>query len=542
MDFSTTHAVAAEARRYFNNHNKQTDLIHYQLSPRELIDEAIAAGEGVLCSTGALVINTGAFTGRSPKDRFIVKDEVTAETVNWDNINQSLEARYFGPLLEKMLRYIKGKKLYVRDCTVCAKNEYRLPVKVINENACANLFAANMFLPSANDFDSDGTHGWYLIHFPHFFADPGTDGVKNKNFVIISFTEKMILIGGTQYTGEIKKAIFSVLNFILPQQHDVLSMHCAANAGQTGDTALFFGLSGTGKTTLSADPKRKLIGDDEHGWDDNSIFNMEGGCYAKVINLDQEKEPAIFKAIRHGALLENVSLLPGSDIVNFSCKKITENTRVSYPLSHIDNALMPSVAAVPSHIFFLTADAFGVLPPLSKLTPAQAMYHFISGYTAKVAGTEEGISEPHPTFSACFGAPFMPLHPTRYAQMLGNKIKQHNVDVWLINTGWTGGEYGIGKRMPLKYTRAMIAAVLEGNLETVTFQKHTLFGLKMPTSCPGVPSRLLNPLNTWKNQEQYTKTADRLAGFFVANFQKYAGAVSDEILAAGPIVKKIKVQ
>lgn len=537
MDISTSKAgtAAAEARRYFNQRKKNADLIHYQLSPEELITQVTGTGEGVLCDTGALVIETGAFTGRSPKDRFIVKDQFTAETLDWNDINQPLAPEYFVRLLQKMLKYIEGKKLWVRDCAVCAKNDYRLHLKVLTENACANLFASNMFLPPG--VDANFNDGWHLIQLPHFFADPETDGVKSKNFVIISFTAKMILIGGTQYTGEMKKAIFTVLNFILPQQHNVLSMHCAANAGSSGDTALFFGLSGTGKTTLSADPKRKLIGDDEHGWDDHSIFNIEGGCYAKVINLDVEKEPAIVEAIRHGAMLENVTFHQGSNKVDFTSKKITENTRVSYPLSHIHNALVPSVAPVPSKIFFLTADAFGILPPLSKLTREQAMYHFISGYTAKVAGTEEGVSEPKPTFSACFGAPFMPLHPTRYADMLGRKIKEHKVQVWLINTGWTGGECGVGKRIPLQYTRAMITAVLADQLEKVSFQQHEVFGIMMPTSCPGVPSRLLNPENNWSNRAGYYESANRLARIFINNFEKYKGSVSDEIIAAGPVIK-----
>ncbi len=527
-------SAGAEAQQYFTTLIKNSEEVYYQLLPEDLIMQAVENGEGVLSSTGALIINTGEFTGRSPKDRFIVKDNLTASAIDWNDLNQPIEEKYFDLLLKKMMEYLNGKKLWVRECTVCAKKDYRLHLRVVNENPCCNLFAYNMFLSPRKEEQTYPIPDWHLIQLPHFFADPSTDGVNRGNFVIIHFREKIILIGGTQYTGEMKKAVFTILNFILPKDRKVLSMHCAANAGKQEDTALFFGLSGTGKTTLSTSPERKLIGDDEHGWDDDSIFNMEGGCYAKVINLDPNKEPDIFKAVRFGALVENVTFFPGTNIIDFACKKITENTRVSYPLEFINNAVKPSIAKIPGNIFFLAADAFGILPPVSKLSPAQALYHFISGYTSKVAGTEEGVTEPKPTFSACFGAPFLPLHPIRYAETLSEKIKEHRVNVWLVNTGWMGGEYGVGKRIPLEYTRAMITAVLQGKLERCAYHQQPVFGLMMPSSCPGVPPQLLNPESTWANKGAYSKAANKLAGFFSANFKKYSGLVSKEIISAGP--------
>ena len=363
---------------------------------------------------------------------------------------------------------------------------------------------------------------------------PETDGVPHKNFVIINFAQKIILIGGTQYTGEMKKSVFSILNYILPHNEKVLSMHCSANVGKDGDTAVFFGLSGTGKTTLSADPNRRLIGDDEHGWDDDSVFNFEGGCYAKTIDLSKEKEPDIYNAIKYGAILENVTFANDTLKIDYTNNRITENTRVSYPINFISNIMEPSIGKCPKNIFFLTADAYGILPPISRLTPAQAMYHFISGYTAKVAGTEAGVKEPKPTFSACFGAPFMPLHPAVYAEMLGKKMKEHNVNVWMVNTGWNGGGYGVGSRMKLEYTRAMITAALEGKLDKVAYHPHTIFGVMMPEECPGVPSEMLSAKFTWEDKDAYVKTAHNLARYFIKNFEKYKDRVSEEILAAGP--------
>jgi phosphoenolpyruvate carboxykinase (ATP) len=375
---------------------------------------------------------------------------------------------------------------------------------------------------------------WQIIQAPNFKADPKTDGTRQHNFAMVSFKRKMILIGGTGYTGEIKKGIFTILNFILPHQKNVLSMHCSANMGKEGDTAIFFGLSGTGKTTLSADPNRSLIGDDEHGWTDETVFNFEGGCYAKTIDLSEEKEPEIFHAIKPGALVENVTLINGTNTIDFKSKQITENTRVSYPLSFISNALEPSIGKTPKNIFFLTADAYGILPPISKLNPGQAMYQFISGYTAKVAGTEAGVTEPKSTFSACFGAPFMPLHPGKYAEMLGQKMRAHEVNVWMINTGWSGGPYGVGQRMKLSYTRAMITAALEGKLNNVQYDTHPIFGMMMPTNCLDVPSEILNPRNTWANKEDYDTKAKALAAQFIKNFEKYAAGVNAETLAAAP--------
>lgn len=518
----------------FNPGLKSAENIFYQLSPEELISQAVEKGEGVLSDTGALVIDTGEFTGRSPKDKFIVKDKLTASSIDWNEFNQPIEEQYFDRLYKKMMDYLNDKKLWVRDCYACAKPDYRLNIRVINENPCCSLFAYNMFLRPDEKELSEIEIDWHLIQVPHFFADPKTDGTREKNFVIIHFTKKIILIGGTQYTGEMKKGIFSILNYILPHDKRVLSMHCSANVGKENDTAIFFGLSGTGKTTLSADPNRKLIGDDEHGWDNDSVFNFEGGCYAKTIDLSEKEEPEIFNSIRPGALVENVTFFEGTNKIDFSSKKITENTRVSYPIHFISNAMEPSIGKTPRNIFFLTADAYGILPPISKLTPGQAMYHFISGYTAKVAGTEAGVKEPKPTFSACFGAPFLPLHPTEYAEMLGKKMKEHKVNVWMVNTGWTGGGYGVGSRMKLAYTRAMITAALEGKLDNVKYHPHSIFGMMMPDECPGVPAEMLSAKFTWKDKDAYVATAQKLADFFIKNFEKYKSGASEEILAGGP--------
>ena len=513
-----------------------TDDIHYQLGPKELSAQTVARGEGVLNDTGALVINTGKFTGRSPKDKFTVKDALTENTVYWNDFNIPFEEKNFFQLKEKMLAYLSDKEIWVRDCHACAEDAFRLRLRVINENPWSNLFCYNMFIrPEEKDLENFVPH-WHIIQAPGFKADPAVDGTRAENFAVISFTHKTILIGGTGYTGEMKKGIFTMLNYVLPERADVLSMHCSANVGDDGDTAVFFGLSGTGKTTLSADPNRKLIGDDEHGWTKDSVFNFEGGCYAKCIDLSEEKEPEIFHAIKPGALVENVTFIEGTNKIDFGSKKITENTRVSYPLYFISNALEPSIGKTPKNIFFLTCDAYGVLPPVSKLTPGQAMYQFISGYTAKVAGTEAGVTEPKSTFSACFGAPFLPLHPGQYAEMLGKKMKEHNVSVWMINTGWSGGPYGVGSRMKLSYTRAMITAALEGELDSIIYIKHPVFGMEMPESCPGVPAELLSPRNTWADKDAYDAQAKNLAQQFIKNFEKYSSGVSEEILAASPKV------
>jgi phosphoenolpyruvate carboxykinase (ATP) len=513
---------------------QHTKAVHYQLNPDQLSQQTLERGEGELNDTGALVIKTGEFTGRSPKDKFIVKDDITSDTVHWNDFNLPIEASYFDAMYNKLTQYLSGKEIWVRDCYACADPKFRLNIRVINENPWSNLFAYNMFLRPSEDQLEQFTADWHIIQAPGFKADPAVDGTRQHNFAMVSFTRKTILIGGSGYTGEMKKGIFTILNYILPHNKQVLSMHCSANMGKDGDTAIFFGLSGTGKTTLSADPHRSLIGDDEHGWTNDTIFNFEGGCYAKTIDLSEEKEPEIYHAIKPGALVENVTFFEGTNKIDFSSKAITENTRVSYPLSFISNALEPSIGKTPKNIFFLTADAYGILPPVSKLTPGQAMYQFISGYTAKVAGTEAGVTEPKSTFSACFGAPFLPLHPGFYAEMLGKKMKEHEVNVWMINTGWSGGPYGIGHRMKLPYTRAMITAALEGKLDQVEFEAHPVFGMLMPTSCPDVPAEILNPRNTWADKDSYDSKAKALGAEFINNFKKYASGVSEEILAAAP--------
>jgi phosphoenolpyruvate carboxykinase (ATP) len=520
-----------------------SDTIHYQLSPDELVQDALRMREGVLSDTGALVISTGEFTGRSPKDRYIVKDEITSggstnpggSPIHWNEFNQPLDEQYFDRIFAKMTAYLnKLPELWIRDCYVCADPRYRLNVRVINEKPSNNLFVYNMFLRPTEEELENFSPDWQILSAPGLSLNASECGTRNKNAVVISFRHKMILLAGTGYTGETKKAIFTILNYLLPQERNVLSMHCSANMGRKGDTAIFFGLSGTGKTTLSADPARKLIGDDEHGWTPDNVFNFEGGCYAKCIHLKEDKEPEIWQAIRSGALVENVKFFPGTSRINFDDGSITENTRVSYPLTYIGNAQEPSVGNTPENIFFLTCDAYGVLPPISRLTPGQAMYQFISGYTAKVAGTETGITEPKSTFSACFGAPFLPLHPVRYAEMLGRKMKEHGVRVWLVNTGWSGGPYLKGNRMRLSYTRAMITAALEGQLDGREYETHPVFGMEMPKSCPGVPSGLLNPRSTWADEKEYDEMAAKLAGWFIANFEKYAGDIPAEVLAASP--------
>ena len=511
--------------------------IHYQLSPNELHEITIEKGQGIETSTGALAINTGEFTGRSPQDRFIVKDAITENEIWWGNINIPFAPEAFDKLYAKVCNYLIDKEVFVRDTYVCSDPNYKMNVRVVTETAWANLFCYNMFLRPSEEELLNYVAEWTVVCVPSFMADPEIDGTRQGNFAILNFTKKVALIGGTGYTGEIKKGIFSALNFILPVFKNTLPMHCSANVGENGETAIFFGLSGTGKTTLSADPNRKLIGDDEHGWtNENTVFNFEGGCYAKVVNLREENEPDIFRAIKKGALLENIVCKKGTKEVDYTDISITPNTRVSYPIYHIDNIQPGFIGKNPKNIFFLTADSFGILPPISKLTPGQAAYHFISGYTAKVAGTEAGVTEPQPNFSACFGAPFMPLHPAKYAEMLSQKMKEANVTVWLINTGWTGGPYGIGNRMKLKYTRAMITAALNGELDHVKYENHKVFGIAKPQSCPNVPSEILNPRNTWEDKNLYDTKAVELAQKFKANFQKFESYANEEILAGGPLV------
>ncbi len=515
---------------------KNVSAAYWNLTPAELVEETIVLGEGVLTDTGALAIETGEFKGRSPKDRFVVADEKTNDSVWWGDINIKFSPEKFDLLYDKVCAYLTGKEVYVRDSFACADKDFKLNVRVITEFPWQNLFAYNMFLrPTAEEVQTFEPE-WTIIAAPGYFADPAKDGTRQHNFSILNFSKKVILIGGTGYTGEIKKGIFSVLNYILPHERNVLSMHCSANIGKSGDAAIFFGLSGTGKTTLSADPNRKLIGDDEHGWDTKGIFNFEGGCYAKCVDLTQEKEPQIFDAIKFGSLLENIEFYEGTTTVDFANISKTENTRVSYPLSFINNSVEPSVGGVPKNIFFLTCDAFGVLPPISKLSKGQAMYHFISGYTAKVAGTEVGVTEPQTTFSACFGKAFLPLHPTKYAELLGKKIHENQVNVWLVNTGWVGGSYGVGERIKLRYTRALITAALNGTYDGVAFESHPVFGISIPATCPEVPTELLNPRNAWKDKDAYDNKANQLAESFVKNFAQYASAANEEILSAAPKV------
>lgn len=514
----------------------------HNLQPAALVEKTIVLGQGKLSSTGALVIKTGEFTGRSPKDRFIVKDSTTENTVDWGDVNLPIDQATYQDLFDKIIAYKESRpEIYTRDAYACANPNYRLDIRVHTEFPWQNLFAYNMFLrPTKKDLENF-TPEWEVFSFPSVLADTTIHNTRQQNFAIINFTEKKIIIGGTAYTGEIKKGIFSALNYILPTEKGVLPMHCSSNVGVKGDTALFFGLSGTGKTTLSNDPDRRLIGDDEHGWSKESVFNFEGGCYAKAINLSAEKEPQIYKAIRFGALLENIGFKKDTCAIDYDDVSITQNTRVSYPIYHIDNIMYNSRGDLPQNIFFLTCDAFGVLPPISKMTKEQAMYHFMSGYTAKIAGTEVGITEPLATFSACFGAPFLPLHPAKYAELLGQKIDvgsrrgDGKINVWLINTGWTGGAYGDGNRIELAYTRRMIKAALNDELKDVEYRIDPTFKFAVPTKCPNVPNAVLNPRDTWRNEEEYDIMANKLANLFVENFKQYAAQTSDDILAAAPI-------
>lgn len=508
------------------------------LTPAELVNKSVESGEGRVTDTGALAADTGTFTGRSPKDKYTVEDNLTRDTVWWGRVNQPFEGAKFDSLVNKIITHYENKDIYIRDAVACADPRYQINITVVNESAYQNLFVHHMFIRPDEVADNtvNEQSDWIILAAPSFMAMPAVDGTKSYNFSIIDFSKKIYIIGGSGYTGEIKKGIFTVLNYTLPTEHNVLSMHCSANLGENGESAIFFGLSGTGKTTLSADPERKLIGDDEHGWADDSVFNFEGGCYAKTISLTEENEPTIWKAIKDTALVENVRFYENSNVVNYDDVSITENTRCAYPIYNVDNIAKPSVGPAPKNVFFLTADAFGVLPPISKLTPEQAMYYFISGYTAKVAGTEVGIIEPQATFSACFGAAFIPLHPGQYAEMLGEKMNKNQVNVWLVNTGWTGGPYGTGNRMKLKYTRAMINSALDGSLKDVEFKKHQIFGIEIPQTCPNVPTELLNPRGTWADKAAYDKQANHLAKLFNINFEQYADGVTSEVLDAAPKV------
>lgn len=514
----------------------ENSKIHWNLSVSDLIEKTIESGGGVLTDTNSLAINTGEFTGRSPKDKFVVVDNETNDKVWWGDVNNKFDEKSFDNIFKKMLTYINGKDIFIRDSIACSDDDYKLNIRVITETSWSNLFAYNMFLRPTEDELKNFNPEWTVLCIPSFKADKEVDGTRQHNFTIINFTKKVLLIGGSGYTGEIKKGIFTILNYTLPINKNVLPMHCSANIGDSGDTALFFGLSGTGKTTLSADPNRKLIGDDEHGWSDKSVFNFEGGCYAKTVNLSEEKEPEIYKAIRYGSILENVKFFENSNKVNFSDVSITENTRVSYPITFIDNAISPSIGNIPENIFFLTCDATGVLPPISKLTTEQAMYHFISGYTSKVAGTEMGIIEPQLTFSACFGKAFLPLHPSKYAEMFGDKIHNNKVNVWLVNTGWIGGGYGVGNRIELRYTRLLINSALNGDFDNVKYDNLPIFNLSYPTSCKGVPFKVMNQKHLWDNEYEYNNQLTKLASAFIDNFNQYRDNTPVDILSAEPKV------
>ena len=518
---------------------QQINHAYWNLKPNLLIEQTLRRNQGTLTQNGTLSIKTGKFTGRSPKDRYIVKDSLTESSVDWNDINQGVSPDTFKNLYDKITQYFTGKDLFIKDAALCNDPKYSVKVRVFAEYPWSANFVHNMFIRLDNEelkaFDPE----WVIYCAPGFKADPKEDNIRAENFSIINFTEKKIIIGGSAYTGEIKKAMFSVLNYVLPKDLGVLSMHCSANVGKDEDTAVFFGLSGTGKTTLSADPERKLIGDDEHGWSDEGLFNFEGGCYAKCVNLSLENEPDIFKAIKPGAILENICFHPGTSRPDFENVSITENTRVSYPIHHIANHYKNERAQHPKNIFFLCCDAFGILPPLSKLTPTQAMFYFISGYTAKVAGTEEGVLEPLATFSACFGAPFLPLHPNDYAQLLGEKIEKHDVNIWLVNTGWVGGEYGVGNRISLKYTRRLITAVLNGEMDDISFTNFAVFDLKIPSFCPEVPGDILHPRNSWADKEDYNQKRLELAQMFNDNFKKFEDKVSLDIKEAAPTLNKV---
>ncbi|MBP1934642.1 phosphoenolpyruvate carboxykinase (ATP) [Ammoniphilus resinae] len=511
-----------------------TDKIHYNLSVPQLVEASVNRGEAILTDKGALSAETGKYTGRSPKDKFIVNEPSVQGKIAWGPVNQPMDISKFDKLYEDVLAYLEQKELYVFDGFAGAATEYRLPIRIINEYAWHNLFVRQLFVrPNTNELENLQPE-FTVITVPGFEAKPEVHGTNSETFIIVSFERKVVLIGGTKYAGEMKKSIFSVMNYILPES-GVLSMHCSANVGEKGDVALFFGLSGTGKTTLSTDPNRGLIGDDEHGWSEEGVFNIEGGCYAKCINLSEEKEPQIWNAIRFGSVLENV-VIDDSRKADYDSAELTENTRVAYPVDFIPGAVIPGVAGHPKVIVFLTADAFGVLPPISKLTKEQAMYHFLSGYTSKLAGTERGVTEPEATFSTCFGSPFLPLNPSVYAEMLGEKITDHQAKVYLVNTGWSGGVYGVGKRMNLSYTRAMVTAAINGALDEVDYTTDSIFGLQIPKEVPGVPSEVLTPRNTWNDKEEYDRTAIDLASRFQRNFSKFSG-VAKEIAQAGPVVK-----
>lgn len=508
---------------------------HWNLSPAALYEKIITNKEGLLTADGALACNTGVHTGRSANDKFIVRESATETNVDWGGSNRPINPEEFEKILSTQLEHYRGCSLYVQDCWAGADPKYRLAVRVVTEQAWHSLFASNMFIKPTTSELAEFKPEFTILHAPSFEAPKNTSGLRSSTYILFSFEKRLVLIGGTSYAGEIKKSVFSVLNFLLPES-SVLPMHCSVNIGPENDSAIFFGLSGTGKTTLSADPERTLIGDDEHGWSKDGLFNFEGGCYAKVIHLSKEAEPEIFNTTkRFGTILENVVMDPATRNLDLDDDRYTENTRASYPLKFIPNASTSGVADHPKNIVMLTADAFGVLPPLAKLSPEQAMYHFLSGYTAKVAGTEKGMgTEPQATFSTCFGAPFMARHPSVYGNMLRNLISEHDVNCWLVNTGWTGGIYGVGYRMPIQYTRSLLSAALNKKLTGVKMYRDENFGLNVPVACPGVPNEMLSPRQTWKNPNEYDAQARELVSRFRENFTKYESYVDDTIKSAAP--------
>ena len=513
---------------------RPTGAVHWNLSPARLYEEALARDEGRIVHMGGFAALTAPHTGRSPNDKFTVRDEVTEDAVDWGSVNVPLSPEHYAALKADVVAHLNDRDLFVRDARAGEDPEAGLDVRVVTPSAWHSLFAYNMFLRPGPEELSEMKPGFTVLHAPGLQADPERHGTRSGTFVAVSFSDETVLIGGTRYAGEIKKSIFSVLNHLLPER-GILPMHCSANVGTDGDVALFFGLSGTGKTTLSADPDRGLIGDDEHAWGSDGIFNFEGGCYAKVIRLSPEGEPEIYGATRmFGTILENVVLDPAGRTIDYDDDSITENTRASYPIDYIPNAVVPGRGGHPRNVVFLTCDAFGVLPPISRLTPEQAMYHFLSGYTAKVAGTERGVTEPKAAFSACFGAPFLPRHPGVYAEMLGERLREHGSRVWLVNTGWSGGGHGVGTRIKLRYTRSMVRAALAGGLNEVATRVDPVFGLRVPESVPGVPGEVLTPRDTWADGEAYDAAAAKLAGMFRENFSKYEDGVPEEVRAAGP--------
>ncbi len=519
------------------NHGLQNLNMEYWTLPTPmLIERVVSRREGVLAHEGAVVVRTGIHTGRSSNDKFIIQDAETSGKVWWNKINRPMDESYFDRLYLRMNAYFQGRDIFVQDVNAGAHADYRLPIRVITENAWHSLFARNLFLRVPVKDLPQHEPAFTVLHTPAYRAIPEVDGTNSDVFIVINFSKRMILIGGTSYAGEIKKSIFTILNYLLPERN-VLPMHCSATVGSAGDVALFFGLSGTGKTTLSSDTDRGMIGDDEHGWGEDGIFNFEGGCYAKVIRLSKEWEPLIWGATRRfGSVLENVNIDSTTRRVNFDDESYTENTRAAYPIGFLPNSVPSGVGDHPTNIFFLSADASGVLPPIARLTTEQALYYFLSGYTSKLAGTEKGVGkEPQTTFSTCFGAPFMPLHPKVYANLLGEKLRRHHSHVWLVNTGWSGGPYGIGERIALPYTRAMVRAALSGALDSVPMRIDPYFGIPVPEACPGVPAEILDPAQSYHDLEDYHTRAKALAGRFHDNFAQFAGHVPVEVAEAGPV-------